>query len=337
VEKIVGQHDLSYRRFFNHRRMVEDLLREIIGERWVERIDFDSGERVNASFVSDEHANRESDVIWRFRRQDGGQPVYVYILLEFQSRPDPSMPVRFMGYESLFYQTLLAGQPASAWRNLPLIIPLLMYTGREPWNVSTDLGSMIGDLDPSAEIYRPQLRYRLIDEAAYPREDLAALKSPIADLFRIEQSRDWSEVRSNVYRLRRSIPPTERSLRRAFESWLKKVILPRLGLSREAFARFTLEELETMLAESIDSWNHVIREEARQEGRQEGREEGRQEGRAEGRQEGEARLVLRQLRLKFGPLGPEIEDRVRSADTERLLRWGERVLMAENLQDVFRD
>jgi predicted transposase YdaD len=113
-------------------------------------------------------------------------------------------------------------------------------------------------------------------------------------------------------------------LRRAFESWLKKVILPRLGLSREAFARFTLEELETMLAESIDSWNHVIREEARQEGRQEGRAEGR-------------RLVLRQLRLKFGPLEPQIEERVRSADTERLLRWGERVLTAENLQDVFRD
>jgi len=40
----VGQHDLNYRRFFNHRRMVQDLLREIVGERWVERIDFDSGE-----------------------------------------------------------------------------------------------------------------------------------------------------------------------------------------------------------------------------------------------------------------------------------------------------
>jgi hypothetical protein len=48
-------------------------------------------------------------------------------------------------------------------------------------------------------------------------------------------------------------------------------------------------------------------------------------------------VVLRQLRLKFGPLEPEIEDRVRSADTDRLLEWGERVLMAESLQDVFRD
>jgi predicted transposase YdaD len=338
----VGQHDLSYRRFFDHRRMVQDLLRDIVGERWVELIDFDSGERVNASFVSDKHQNRESDVIWKFRRTDGGQPVYVYILLEFQSRPDPSMPVRFMGYESLFYQAIMAGRPASAWKDLPLVIPVLVYNGWEPWNVPTDLGSMIGALDSSAEIYRPQLRYRLIDEGAYPREELMMLNSPVADLFCIETSRNWSEVRTSVRRLQRSVPPTEMTLRRDFEVWLERVILPRFGLSREeAAGTFTLEELETMLAESIDRWNREIREggrlEGREEGRLEGREEGRLEGREEGRQEGEARVVLRLLRLKFGPLEPAIEDLVHSADADRLLEWGERVLTAASLQDVFQD
>jgi predicted transposase/invertase (TIGR01784 family) len=318
----VGQHDLSYRLFFAHRRMIQDLLREIVGERWVERIDFDSGERVDASFVSPRHENRESDVIWKFRRQDGGEPVFVYILLEFQSRPDPSMPVRLMGYESLFYQSLMASQPAAGWRKLPLVIPVVVYNGWEPWNVATDLGSLIGDLDPSAEIYRPQLRYRLVDEAAYPREDLAALNSPVADLFRIEKSRDWLEVRASVQRLRQSIAPAEASLRQAFETWLRKVILPRFGLSqKEASAAFTLEEIETMLAESIDRWNREIRE----------------EGRQEGRQEGEARLLLRLLRMKFGALDPEIEERVRSADADRLLEWGERVLTAESLGEVVRD
>ena len=161
-----------------------------------------------------------------------------------------------------------------------------------------------------------------MDESAYPREDLAALNSPVADLFRIEKSRDWLEVRASVHRLRQSIPPDEASLRRAFETWLQKVILPRFGLSlEEVSATLTLEELETMLAESIDRWNREIRE----------------EGRQEGRREGEARVVLRQLRLKFGPLESGIEDRVRSADTDRLLEWGERVLTAESLQEVFRD
>ena len=155
---------------------------------------------------------------------------------EFQSRPDPSMPVRLMGYESLFYQSLMASQPAAGWRKLPPVIPVVVYNGLEPWNVATDLGSLIGELDPSAEIYRPQFRYRLVDESAYPREDLAALDSPVADLFAIEKSRDWSEVRTSVHRLRRSVPPSEAPLRQAFETWLQKVILPRLGLSQEEAA-----------------------------------------------------------------------------------------------------
>ena len=82
--EIVGQHDLSYRLFFAHRRMIQDLLREIVGERWVERIDFDTGERVDTSLVSPKHENRETDVIWQFRRKDGGEPVFVYLLLEYR-------------------------------------------------------------------------------------------------------------------------------------------------------------------------------------------------------------------------------------------------------------
>jgi prophage antirepressor-like protein len=318
----VGRHDLSYRLFFTHRRMIQDLLREIVGERWVECIDFGSGERVDTSFVSPKHENRESDVIWKFRRKDVAESVYVDILLEFQSRPDPSMPIRLMGYESLFYQSLMASQPAAGWRKLPPVIPVVVYNGLEPWNVATDLGSLIGELDPSAEIYRPQLRYRLVDESAFDAEDLAALNSPVADLFRIEKSDEWSEVRESVRRLRQSLPPAEADLRRAFETWLKKVVMPRLGLSQEEVsAAATLEEVDTMLAEKIDRWNRELREKSLQEGLQ----------------EGEARIVLQLLRLKFGALAPEIEEQVRSADADRLLGWSERILTAERLQDVFRD
>ena len=78
---------------------------------------------------------------------------------------------------------------------------------------------------------------------------------------------------------------------------------------------------ETMLVESIDRWNRELREKALQEGRQ----------------EGGVRIVLRLLRLKFGPLDPDLEERVHSADADRLLGWSERILTAESLQDIFRD
>jgi len=229
----MGHHDLSYRLFFTHRLMIRDLLQEIVEEPWVERLDLDSGSLAETSFVSATHETRASDVIWKFPRKDSGQPGHVYVLLELQSRPDPSMPVRFMGYESLFYQRLIASEPAVSWRKLPLVFPVLLYNGAERWNVATDLGSSLGDLDPSAEIYRPRFRYRLVDEAAYPLEKLTALNSPVAELFLIERCENWPEVLARLPHLRRSIPASEASLRRAFATWLQRVILPRFGLSPE--------------------------------------------------------------------------------------------------------
>ncbi|HEX3128183.1 MAG TPA: Rpn family recombination-promoting nuclease/putative transposase, partial [Thermoanaerobaculia bacterium] len=246
------------------------------------------------------------------------EPVYIYVLMEFQSRPDPAMPVRLMGYVCRFYEDLMAGQAARDWRRLPLVIPMVVYNGSEPWHVPEDLGSMIVDLDASVEIYRPRLRYRLVDKSAYSPEELEALDSPAAELFRIERSRNWSEIRGSIQRLVRMIPPAEDSLRRTFATWLQKVVLPRLGLPGErVITTPTLEEFDTMLAESIDRWNRELQEKSYQEA--------------------EARMLLRQLRAKFGTVDAGTEERVRSADAERLLEWGERILTAERVEDLFRD
>lgn len=78
------------------------------------------------------------------------------------------------------------------------------------------------------------------------------------------------------------------------------------------------------------------RTEGHMEGRMEGRVEGRMEGRAAGRAEGEAALLMRLLERKFGnPLTDSIRQRIASADAETLLIWGERVLDANGVEDVF--
>jgi hypothetical protein len=81
----------------------------------------------------------------------------------------------------------------------------------------------------------------------------------------------------------------------------------------------TLEEFETMLADTIDRLNRELREKSLQEGAR----------------DGEARVLLRLLRLKLGPVNPTVEERVRAADSDQLLVWSERVLTAESLDDVF--
>ena len=59
------------------------------------------------------------------------------------------------------------------------------------------------------------------------------------------------------------------------------------------------------------------------------------EGRVEGRVEGEAVMLLRLLDRKFHPLPESARQRVAAADAETLLVWGERVLDAKSLDEVW--
>jgi hypothetical protein len=53
------------------------------------------------------------------------------------------------------------------------------------------------------------------------------------------------------------------------------------------------------------------------------------------RREAQVEMLLRLLRLKFGNLDPETERQVCSAHAACILQWGDRVLTATSLEDVF--
>ena len=76
-----------------------------------------------------------------------------------------------------------------------------------------------------------------------------------------------------------------------------------------------------MIAEEAPTWTEMWAE----------------QGREEGRQEGEATMLRRQLKSRFGDLDERTLARVAAGDADRLLEWGERILTAERLEDVFGD
>jgi hypothetical protein len=144
-------------------------------------------------------------------------------------------------------------------------------------------------------------------------------------LFRIENCREVDRVAELVSALVDGLRRSEQdSLRRAFAVWLERVILVRLSGGRASSVN-TLWERRTMLSENFDRWEAEFRQ------------AGRQEGRQEGLQEGEATLLLRQLQKRFGELPDSVRARLRSASPDRLEHWGERLLDAASLNDLFDD
>ena len=72
--------------------------------------------------------------------------------------------------------------------------------------------------------------------------------------------------------------------------------------------------------------------------RREAIEEGVQQGRQQGLEQGERKVLLRQLRRRFGAeVDGEIERRVATAPVEQVEVWTERVLSAGTLAELLAD
>jgi hypothetical protein len=88
----------------------------------------------------------------------------------------------------------------------------------------------------------------------------------------------------------------------------------------------------------IMSATHIyeqIKDEGRKEGRKEGRQQGRQQGRKEGRKEGREQLLVRLLTRRFGSLPDSLLARIHGADSDQLDRWGEALVDAASLEEIF--
>jgi len=73
----------------------------------------------------------------------------------------------------------------------------------------------------------------------------------------------------------------------------------------------------------------------REEGIQKGIQKGKKEGIQEGKLQGEADFFLRLLKKKFVTLPDDIETKINNANSEQLLKWSERLMTANNVDDVF--
>jgi predicted transposase/invertase (TIGR01784 family) len=298
--------------------MVEDLLRGFIHEEWVARLDFRTLERVNGSFVSEDLKDRRNDVVWRLRWQGERTEedwFYLYLLLEFQSTPEPFMAVRLLVYVGLLLQELIRAQKLKAADRLPPILPVVLYNGKRPWRSPLDLVSLFGSVPDGLRRRLPRLEYILVDESRLSPEDREQAGNLVSVLARLETSQDPEELSRSTGELVRLLPKGEESddLRRIFTAWA----LQTLRRSHRGATIPEVEELEEvpMLEERIRDWERKARR--------------------EGRTEGARLMVLRLLERRFGPVPRRVRERVNAiASIQELDDIADKILTVGSLQEM---
>ena len=276
-------HDSAQKDFFSHKQVVADFLRDYVQQPWVRSVDFDSLEKVNSSYVHESDQQRIGDVVWRLKLQGGGDWVYMYLLLELQSKVDRHMALRMMVYVGLLYQDLIKQKRFNPDGLLPAIFPAVIYNGKRPWSAPLNMIDLITPVPEPLRSLLPNMCYFVLDEG---RVQPLAPNNILSTIIQIERAPDTEQLATALQRAHELLKaPEHQSLRRSLLGWLKRVVLFRLTGNREFAQINELHEVYTVLAERVTQWTQNWHEQGRQEGRQEGREEGRQEGRQEGFQE----------------------------------------------------
>lgn len=222
--------------------------------------------------------------------------------LEWQSVPDAAMPRRMLWYWLLITE---------AHPGVPLeqVVVQIGNAPRVPDRLDTGTLSF---------------RYRVIDSRDLDPAPL--LDSPAVEdnILAILSGRDHLTARIAAI-LARIAPLEERERRDA----LTRLMV--LAGSR-GFIHLVLEEVKDMPIHIDVSQDPYLSELARRNWVQ-----GKAEGRVEGKAEGEALILIRLVERRFGPLAPELRERVLSAEPAVVEGWADRLFEAGSLDALFGD
>ena len=300
------QHDTGYKELFSYPEFVQQLIEGFAPAEMAELMDFSTLKNHSGNYITPLFEEKFEDVVWSVEVTWQGvtQQVFLYILLEFQSRVDRTMPIRLMHYVACFYDHLLKNGTTTPHKGLPPVLPIVLYNGSERWTARQDIYDMVHPEPPAfLQVYQPHLRYYLVDEGRYTDEELNLRQTPLSGVFSIENaSMDRKGLQQAVDRIVAIIQadPHKERIDKIITRWLKRH-LQRLGAEVNLDQLNSLVEDKDMLAENLENWAQQERRAERQKVLQETEQRLRE---PEKRALEEKRETVRHL-LAFGVLSDE--------------------------------
>ena len=316
-----------------------ELLRVVLPGELSRRLDWGSLERKPGSFVDGKLRWLHSDLLFSVRTKgaEGGaeeaKEILVYALFEHQSRPDVLMAYRVWRYLGRICDEHLK---AHRGQKVPLVVPIVIYNGREAWSAARTLRGLmdapagvleaLGGCLPECGYLLVDLRHgeaeRLLDEALTGLGRAAIRAMAVA----LDDERFFAEIGRMAEALDDVVARAGDGAMAALEALLRYLSATHEKVPQGEIVRALGEALDpekaAAMTTNFDRWLDEKRAEARAQGRAQGRVQGRVE------------VLLDLLAVKFGEVPQELERRVKDAPADDILAWSRRVLTARTIEET---
>ena len=219
-------------------------------------------EKYTSSFVNKIFENREADIVYKYKNKN------IFFLIEHQTKIDYSMPYRILEYEiEIMKSAIDIKKVKNKEYKLPLVIPIVLYTGKKRWDAKRYLEESQETLD-GVEIKAGN--YNLVDINDFTKEELLQEKTLISKMMLLEKSESTEE---SIEMLEKIIPNTNKEEKELLKRVISILFGEKIG---EEKTKELIEKIdggeEKMLAlvDMIRNENKMYINIGRKEGRKEG-------------------------------------------------------------------
>jgi len=282
-KKINHIHDKTFRKILDDKKEFTIFINKIFNLE--EKLEEKDIEKYNRKFVSVDYTNQESDVIYKLKNKE------IFILVEHQTKIDKKMPIRILKYE---LEIIRSRMDENNRLEFPIIIPIVLYTGKQRWNAKINYPSYNSELARYRGLKK--VEYNLVDINDYTIEDLYKENSILTKIMILEKSNKYIEIINNVDKIVNIVYDSKlytQTQKEMLLNILNNTMINIVGNKKMKEYKIKLEGGENMLA------LYEMIENERNEIYSTGIKEGKVKGKIEGKIEGIKAIAKKMLRMKF--------------------------------------
>ena len=279
ISKLLNPHDKFFRQVWSDLENVRGFLQEYLPSGQLALIDSASLEICKDSFIEKELEDYFSDMLYKVTFS--GAPGYLYVLFEHKSYNDKYLHLQLLEYMVKIWRLFLKQQPENKKKPpLPIVLPLLICHGEEPWPKDRiRLSSLMSGPIASFSAYIPDFSFCLHDLTDFPDDEIRGtiMVRVMQLLFKYIREPDLWDQLPEILSLLRHLMNSETG------SQCLEVVLRYLFGTREDVSTESMKELvEQALSGKEGGFVMTLAEKLRKEGEIKGKIEGEAKGRKKG-------------------------------------------------------
>ena len=321
---ISNPHDKFFKATFGKPEVAASFLTHYLPAEVLAELELSTLKPEKDSFIDAALQEHFSDLLYSVQLKNGGQ-AFVYLLFEHKSTPEELVALQLLRYEVQIWEKM-ARQPS---KKLPPILPLVIYHGRQQWQVARNFGAVI-DWQAAAALRRfvPEFEYHLVDLSAFSEEEIRGIALARVGLLVLKYV-FTGELLERLPEILQLLSFREQSALEYLVTVMRYLTETNRKLTREEFINLT-EQLPTETGVTMET----MAEGWFNDGVRKGRREGRKEGREEGRQEAGLALTLRLLQHRIGTINARTQARLHQLSFEQLTELGVALLEFQSARDL---